>query len=74
MKTKKQKKSFSDIVYDIALVIWKGLGNIWGFISKPWQTMDAFDIVLNFVLWGLGIFLLAILLICVVYLFKILIL
>lgn len=74
MKTKKQKKSFSDIVYDIALVIWKGLGNIWKFITKPWQTMDAFDIVLNFVLWGLGIFLLAILLICVVYLFKILIL
>lgn len=74
MKTKKQKKSFSEIVSNIAATIWKGLGNVWEFISKPWQTMDAFELALNFVLWGLGIFLIAILLICVVYLFKILIL
>lgn len=74
MKTKKQKKSFSDIVYDIALVIWKGLGNIWKFITKPWRTMDAFDIVLSLILWGCGILLIVILLILIVYLFKILIL
>lgn len=70
MKTKKQKKSFKEIVS----LILEGLGNAWKFITKPWQTMDAFDIALSFILWSLGILLVAILLILVVYLFKILIL
>ena len=72
MKTKKQKKSFGEIASKIVGTVWKGLSNAWKFITKPWQTMDAFDIALSFVLCGLGIFLIAVLLILVVYLFKIL--